>query len=387
MMWGVVQIYYCNIIVAVPSAVSVTMLSTTLFLIMWVANVNYVISDGAMLKANETEMLAVMNVQAVTLPHMKDAISNYVHSFSKRFKAVPDIFLQQQSIYPDAEALQLPNFGASIAWSQILSILQDNPSTVLLVMIRHGEAWENINPLGNDACEFDYNGQTIENFDSALDPRGIQQAIDLNTLLRSYPEGRFNDTSTATNWYETMGLSGKPFICSPLTRTLQTAMHVLDTLPVPGVIASELIRASIGHDVCNYRRNVATPTDCNQLPAPWNTGCGIPSDSLREIYSSSSLNFTFPIRPVGGAGFGLIADNDILWRSDATDDTHEIRARAFLEQVYEYRSEFMLAGDSSLPVVGVVTHGETISAVYEATGAAPYSPRNTQVVPLLVEYL
>jgi hypothetical protein len=38
-----------------------------------------------------------------------------------------------------------------------------------------------------------------------------------------------------------------------------------------------------------------------------------------------------------------------------------------------------------LPVVGVVTHGEMVRALYEALGQGSYDARNTQVVPLMIE--
>ena len=41
----------------------------------------------------------------------------------------------------------------------------------------------------------------------------------------------------------------------------------------------------------------------------------------------------------------------------------------------------------ALPVVGVVTHGEMIRAVYEALGQGAYSPLNTQVVPIMIDQL
>lgn len=48
----------------------------------------------------------------------------------------------------------------------------DRPSRKLIILIRHGQAWENLNPYGNDLCEFQLNNQTIPNFDSPLTPLG-----------------------------------------------------------------------------------------------------------------------------------------------------------------------------------------------------------------------
>ncbi len=83
------------------------------------------------------------------------------------------------------------------------------------------------------------------------------------------------------------------------------------------------------------------------------------------------------MRPPGGDGFGLISDNDQIWRNDFVDDTHILRSIAFLSEVFEY-----LKGSS---VVGIVTHGEIINAMYEAVGESSYQPLNTQVVPMLIE--
>ena len=77
----------------------------------------------------------------------------------------------------------------------------------------------------------------------------------------------------------------------------------------------------------------------------------------------------------------------MLWRADVEDDTHVARATAFLAQVFEYKGFYSDESSDfgSLPVVGLVTHGETIDAVYKAAGESGYSPRNTQVVPLMIQ--
>ena len=202
----------------------------------------------------------------------------------------------------------------------------------------------------------------------------------------------------------------QPFLASPLTRTLQTASHVLSPgLPVPRVVATEVMRASIGTDVCNYRRSVLSSTALHTPPPPFDSSCTLPLDSLTEIYhtaasSSSSgdsppLLFEFPIRPPGGDGFGLYSDAESLWRADVAeaDQSQQTRAMAFIAQLFQYREFYTqptAAGSGEegeegsallLPVVGVVTHGEMVSAVYEALGEDAYSPKNTQVVPVMIE--
>ena len=100
--------------------------------------------------------------------------------------------------------------------------------------------------------------------------------------------------------------------------------------------------------------------------------------------TQNALKFEFPIRPAGGSGFGILSDVDLLWRSDVEDDTHEARAAAFLTQLFEYK-DFYSNGGSLMPVVGLVTHGEMVDAIYKASGEVGYSPRNTQVVPLMLQ--
>lgn len=345
---------------------------------------------GDLISGNESELLTVTNLQAASLPLLKDILTTTVKD-SNNVHAVAGIFAQQINISPEGDDLQLPSFGALIPWPEILHLAED-PSRILLVMVRHGQAWENLNPYGNDLCEFDYEGETIQNFDSALSPAGEQQAQDLNSLLRSpAPSDQSPNDDGNASWYEAMGLGNTPCITSPLTRTLQTAMFGFDQIPVPAFIASEIVRASIGHDVCNFRHSVSTPTDEATLVSPWNTGCTLPHEALSEIYrtnnssksSNSSVLFKFPIRPPGGEGFGLVSDSDTLWRSDVVDDTQVSRGLTFLSQLFDNKGLFDKKDGPT--VVGLVTHGEMIQAIYEAIGEVAYSAKNTQVVPLLLE--
>lgn len=188
------------------------------------------------------------------------------------------------------------------------------------------------------------------------------------------------------------------------------------------------MRASIGTDVCNYRRSVLTSTALQSPPPPFASSCVLPQDSLTEIYhtasndnntttSSSSktddsppLLFEFPIRPPGGEGFGLYSDAESLWRADVAegDESQQTRALAFIAQLFQHRDFYTQTqpmatgggasdgdGDSRgageeaglPPVVGVVTHGEIIGAVYEALGQGGYNAKNTQVVPIMIEMM
>jgi broad specificity phosphatase PhoE len=89
------------------------------------------------------------------------------------------------------------------------------------------------------------------------------------------------------------------------------------------------------------------------------------------------LPFQFPIRPPNGYGLGLISDSDELWRADMEDSSHIVRSLTFLRELFEYHPEEK--------IVGIVTHSEMISALYESLGEVPYSAKNTQIVPIMIE--
>jgi broad specificity phosphatase PhoE len=112
-------------------------------------------------------------------------------------------------------------------------------------MIRHAQAFENLNPTANSACTFELDGESIDNFDSAITPLGEEQAASLNKLFKSSSH-ELGDLT----WFETVGLEGQLVVTSPLTRTLQTLQISFNDLPVGHVVASELVRASIG--MCPY---------------------------------------------------------------------------------------------------------------------------------------
>ena len=164
-----------------------------------------ILSRGASLMANETEVLAVASVQAS--PSMTALKAELFHLISKTnaIRSVPGLFSQQDGVYPPEGELQLPLFGAKIPWPDIMQELVAAPR-VLLIMIRHGEAWENVNPLSNGHCEFLYEGQVINNLDSDLDPAGVGQAQDLNSLFRSDSPYGANDTRS---WFDALELTNK----------------------------------------------------------------------------------------------------------------------------------------------------------------------------------
>lgn len=355
-----------------------------LFLLVCVQTLSF-----GLLHGNDTEVLAFQALEAGnSMPSLRQFLVNQVN-VNVQVSAVPHLFAQQHGVEPVDGSLQLKNFGALHTWENIHRILQQTPHQRLLILIRHGQAWENLNPGSNSNCEFTLNGSVIQNFDSPLTPEGQAQAQSLNSLLRSPAAGTSSTANSTISWFETLGLTQEntTYITSPLSRTLQTTERVFDSLPLvdtgasgSAFVAHELIRATVGTDVCNFRHSVKTPTDTNPLPPPWATGCQIPSDSLESLFSNAAqVKFTFPIRPPGGTGFGLVSDYDELWRSDSKDDmVIATRAKAFLAQLRDSTA------DGS--VVAVVTHGEMVSAIYEAAGEQPYSPKNTEVVPLLIKF-
>lgn len=161
---------------------------------------------GASLTANETEILAVAAVQASpSMTALKTELFQLI-SKTNTIRSVPGIFSQQDGVYPSEGELQLPLFGAKIPWPDVMQELTADSNRVLLIMIRHGEAWENVNPLSNDHCEFLFEGHVINNFDSDLDPAGIRQAQDLNSLLRSDAPYAANGTRS---WFDALELSNK----------------------------------------------------------------------------------------------------------------------------------------------------------------------------------
>lgn len=164
------------------------------------------VSYAIHLGANETEILAVASVQAgPSLTAFKNELFGLV-SAANRFQSVPGIFAQQDGVIPAVGEVQLYNFGAKLPWPKVLEELTAVPNRVLLVMIRHGEAWENVNPLSNDHCQFPYQGSLIDNIDSDLDDAGVEQARTLNDLLRSAYQPATNNTKS---WFEALGLSNK----------------------------------------------------------------------------------------------------------------------------------------------------------------------------------
>jgi len=338
---------------------------------------------------NTTEQLAFLAVQQTDLQGKiyKDAINQVLSSWT--FSQVPSLFLQQDQISPEKNQTQLPHFGAKLPWQTIFEILEksDPTSTKLIFFIRHAQAWENLCPDNEHMCTFEYDGEKRQNFDSGLSYLGVKQAKNLNLLLQSPSQ------EDSGSWFKLLRLGNAAYFTSPNMRTLETSLDVFanisfmrggnNKVPVSiSVVASELLRSGIGKDVCNFRRTVSDPLHVLPMPAPFITHCnttGIPG--LQQMFGGGGkwgVSFSFPVRPPGGNGFGLISDGDILWRSDIdeTDEQGIVRSVAFLSQLFALESS---------SVVVVVTHGEMIDFFSLATGGKGYSAANTEVVPMMIK--
>jgi len=262
---------------------------------------------------------------------------------------------------------QLPLLGATKPWPDILSSVNDAPDQKLLLLLRHGLAFENLSP-NNSVCEFELDGRTVVNWDSGLTTTGREQASNASVFLHSA-------APTGESWSSMLGLATAPRYFSPLSRTLQTAHAALGS--GPAAAASSLLRASLGNDVCNGQHRVTA--DAPMLPNPWNTGCKAADQAkpLAELYNRSFVQFH--IRPAGAATPGLLSDSDTLWRKgyDEPDEVQTARAKALLMQVFS---------SSKHKVAVVVTHGEMIEAFGRVVGVDSLSAANAQFVPIVLRY-
>eukprot|EP00658_Telonema_sp_P-2_P039484 TRINITY_DN28246_c0_g1_i7.p1 TRINITY_DN28246_c0_g1~~TRINITY_DN28246_c0_g1_i7.p1 ORF type:complete len:390 (-),score=40.73 TRINITY_DN28246_c0_g1_i7:333-1502(-) len=263
---------------------------------------------------------------------------------------------------------QLPNLGAMRPWSDIMSSVSTDPDQKLLLLLRHGQALENLAP-NNTLCNFTVDNILEENWDSRLTLTGTAQAANVSTWLSS--EHTQGDT-----WAQLLRLGSAARFVSPLMRTLQTAAAAFDR--AQPAVASSLLRASLGRHVCNAQHPVHSSAE--HFPPPWNTMCPQARNpqSLRSLWDEELVDL--PVRPAGGASPGLVSTQDILWRSDYEEEDAVTSARvtAFLVQLF-----------ASVPqdVVVVVTHGEIVTALGEVVGEPELSAANAQVVPVVVKYL
>ncbi len=253
----------------------------------------------------------------------------------------------------------------------------------------------------------------MDNFDSALSLLGRQQAAALGALLSAPSPSR--DSAPNSSWFDRLGMRDAAFFVSPCSRTLLTAQagfsgKLVASGGVPHFRSSELLRANIGRDVCNYRRTVrgigASPAAAGP---PFATLCNssLTDPGLDVLFGNASgISFSFNVRPSGAAvpgsvdAFGLVGDADSLWRSDTaeTESGNAARAAAFLRALFSpgmvtQRMRTVSHPDDNVraqvseSVAVVVTHGEIVDAVWMLTTGetARYGAANTELVPMVVE--
>lgn len=331
------------------------------------------LEDSNLLTSEEVESLTYNAFQLYKCcPDSYLKLKEILNSNFKREKInwYPKLFAQQKGIYPKEGEYQLENFGVSKEDYSLIKQSISSGNSKLILMIRHGQAWENLNPIGNENCEFELEGQKVQNFDSPLTPLGHDQTKYLNNN-REFKEllERFKINQVIT---------------SPLMRTMQTSQNIFKNFKSKSditVTPEELIRASLGKDVCNARKSVHGKILKNE--PPFETNCKRDEISLMELFEDfKELNFK--IKPIGsntGLG-GLISDHDELWRSDLNepDELLSLRAKAFIIKLKSLEQNAFV----------VVTHGEMIDIIYKIFGEedknSGYSAKNSEVVPILINY-
>jgi broad specificity phosphatase PhoE len=261
---------------------------------------------------------------------------------------------------------QHKDFGALKPWSDILSRLHRDRK--LLFLIRHGQAWSNFleDELGPDLwygvvskCGFTAgNGTEYQIFDAELTELGEHQAAALNEALRD------KDVYASI----TGGKTARAVV-SPLSRCLNTANIVLDGLDIKNYTVEELIRETLGSDTCDARRSASDPPHGKPKCGPCEYDQGL---------RSKFPNYTFPVEGRDKSEFGLLTDDDTLWKKHKREkQPHQVqRATDFLYTLFDNAEE---------QVVFVVTHSGFTRSLLLAVGREPYRPQNAEVVPVIVE--
>uniref|UniRef100_A0A7S3R9Z3 Phosphoglycerate mutase-like protein n=1 Tax=Dunaliella tertiolecta TaxID=3047 RepID=A0A7S3R9Z3_DUNTE len=262
-------------------------------------------------------------------------------------------------------------FGALKPWEEIRELVQNDPDSKLLLLIRHGQALSNAlqEKLGPDAwteteskCNYtDTNGDVYNLFDAELTNMGVEQAQYLNSIL------------DGGGWFKTMSGGAKArAIVSPLSRCLNTALLVTKGLGIKEFSIEEIVRETLGEDTCDARRSVSDPNP--ELFGP----C-----FFKEGLKTRFPMFDFPIinsqresEGEGLGGLGMVSDEDVLWTPTREKQKKQVkRASTFLADLFE-----------SVPenIVPVITHSGFIRSLLLAVEREPYRPQNTELVPVIV---
>jgi len=322
-----------------------------------------------------------------------------VEKSKKPFISPRGVFIQERA------SKQLPgpgqhfSFGALQSWDAIHQMLEDNPGSKLLLVVRHGQAISNWlgDTLGPDewfkveeTCAYtDSDNKTWGIFDADLTEMGQNEARSLNSMLYG------------GKWFSKM-TADRPTraIISPLSRCLQTATLVASGLPLTGMEVEENIRETLGEDTCDARRSMSNPDP--QHPEELEGPCDF-RDGLAKAYPMFKFQLVNEtarqedrkrsgkratkaaaddddgtgVGVVAQYGFGLTSDQDRLWTKDRETQKDQVkRATKFLHDVFEYVDE---------RVALVVTHSGFTRSILLAVGREPYRPQNTELVPVIVK--
>lgn len=311
------------------------------------------------------------------------------------------------------------SFGALVSWDSIHALLDSNPDSKLVFLIRHGQAVSNFlsDSLGPDVwftlesqCSYtDDNGTFWGIFDADLTDLGKDEARALNSMLK---DGGWFDKLTGGRDSHT--------IVSPLSRCLETTLLALDGMPFTAVDVDENVRETLGEDTCDARRSAGDPQDedPDHLIGPCQFTLGLRSkfpefsfpispkhgDKHKDEYDSDDSDLGAGAKSNGGGdggraltsgadaasraelvkkkdkpertAFGLFANADIEWTPDRETQAHQTkRAEHFLDDLFRLVEE---------RVVFVVTHSGFTRSVLLAVGREPYRPQNTELVPIVI---
>mmetsp|Transcript_38842 Transcript_38842/g.54166 ORF Transcript_38842/g.54166 Transcript_38842/m.54166 type:complete len:372 (+) Transcript_38842:119-1234(+) len=309
------------------------------------------------------------------------------------FTQVQGVFLRENSTYtpPYRVANQLPNFASVMPWPQVLDLLDSEKNRRLLYCIRHGQAWENLSP-SNRECSFKKEGVERPVFDSPLTFTGVNQTVALNSLW----DVPANNSGNMT-WFDALHMGEAIGFVSPITRAMQTSHNIFHDMSIQTpVTVSEILRAGLNKDRCNYRRPVSTPTNMERLSPPWDTGCDYTNNSLVDLWRGGTFvqlersdmglkeiwantEFQFTVQPPGGGSSSLYYDVDELWRSDWGETDPQLQARlsvALAEMFLQFPQQ---------KIFFIVTHSECCEALNELFDGGTYDQANVEVSPFLLD--